>query len=92
MKNHCTLSHSLQKIDPVERISVLSRQYLPANPGEKNSVPSLEPNTTDKTQTSIDDLVQELKKQPFYHDQIVPDGCRILDERLAEYGSILHLC
>jgi hypothetical protein len=51
-------------------------------PGEGDPMPS----TSDTGKTSIDSLIQELKKQSFCEDQIVPNGHRTFNERVAEYG------
>ena len=93
---HLTLVSLLQACtngeDPVGLVQQAARDHIPVNPKDKKREDSPVKNVPDvSTRPSILEVIEEIKKEDWYHDQIVEQ--RSFEAHEAELGAPLnHLC
>lgn len=93
---HLTIVSLLQACtngeDPVGLVQQAARDHIPVNPKDRKREDSPVKNVPDvSTRPSILEVIEELKKEEWYHDQIVEQ--RSFGACEAEFGAALnHLC
>jgi DEAD/DEAH box helicase domain-containing protein len=77
--------------DPVQLVQQAARDHIPVNPKDRKREDSPVKNIPDvSTRPSILEVIEEIKEQEWYHDQIVEQ--RSFEAHEAEFGvSLSHL-
>jgi DEAD/DEAH box helicase domain-containing protein len=93
---HLTIVSLLQACtngeDPIGLVQQAARDHIPVNPKDRKREDSPVKNVPDvSTRPSILEVIEEIRKEGWYHNQIVEQ--RSFEAREAEYGvSLNHLC
>jgi hypothetical protein len=90
--NFCEL---LQDQDPTQLLLDATLDHVPVHPDTAESVQPLRERRAEldfylrnpDNRPSIESLLNEIKEEDFYRDQIVPGGHRIIDARQASFGT-----